>query len=99
MPTSAATLPFHQELARIMSERGVGQRELERRVGISQAHVSRVLSGKNPPSAALIPAGSKALELPADYFIEAQLSRIIEVLRTDPALRSKVYRMIRKRSA
>jgi len=93
----SAALSFPQELARLLAERGLGQRELERRTGISQAHLSRVLAGKMPASDRLTEPVAKALDLPTDYFIETQLSRIAGELRNDPALRMKVYRMVKRR--
>jgi transcriptional regulator with XRE-family HTH domain len=94
---SKAKRPFVEELGLVMARRAVGQRELARRLSVSQAHISRILSGKMAASQRLIRDVERALELPDDYFIESQLDHIVSVLRTRSALRLEVLEMVNAR--
>jgi transcriptional regulator with XRE-family HTH domain len=95
---SSAKRPFSEELEVVMNREGVGQRELARRLGVSQAHISRILSGKMTASQRLIREAERALEHPDDYFIESQLDHIVAVLRAKAALRLEVLEMVNARS-
>jgi transcriptional regulator with XRE-family HTH domain len=95
---SSAKRPFAEKLEVVMSRGGVGQRELARRLGVSQAHISRILSGKMTASQRLIRDAERALKLPDDYFIESQLDHVVSVLRMRPALRLEVLEMVNARS-
>jgi transcriptional regulator with XRE-family HTH domain len=91
---SLAEAPFVEEATRLLAERGLSQRALGRRIGINQAHVSRILSGQTVPTLAMIDAIAAALELPADYFVESQLRTIAKILGSDPRLRRRVYQQV-----
>jgi transcriptional regulator with XRE-family HTH domain len=95
---SKANRPFAEELEVVMARRGVGQRELARRLGVSQAHISRILANKMTASQRLIRNVERALEVPDDYFVESQLDHIASVLRTKAALRLEVLEMVTTRS-
>lgn len=91
---ASATRPFAEEVVSLLSERGMSQRALARATGVNQAHLSRVLSGRNPPSLVLIASVTEALELAPDYFIESQLATISERLAWDAPLRDRVYKLV-----
>lgn len=58
---------LREELPRILSEQGVSIRELARRIGISDAHLSRVLAARETTSADLARRISHALGLRRVY--------------------------------
>ena len=91
----AATLPFAEELPRLLAERELTLRALAREVGgFDHGYLSRMLAGRtavNPKHAARI---SKYLGLPTDYFPEVREARIIDAIRADAALRDAIYRRL-----
>jgi transcriptional regulator with XRE-family HTH domain len=86
--------PLREELPRILSEQGVSIRELARRVGISDAHLSRVLAGRKTTSADLARRIEDALGLRAGFFIEDREGAVIDAIKADPALRDRLYRRL-----
>ncbi len=96
MPSERAKQPLCEELAFVLGEQRVSQRELARRLGVNQAHLSRVLAGQKTPTNPLIEAIAEALSLPEDYFIETRVQRISEALMADPALREEIYTRIKR---
>jgi transcriptional regulator with XRE-family HTH domain len=59
-------------VTRLLKEKGWSIRELARRAGVTDVHLSRVLRRANykTPSAELARRVAVALELPDDYFLE-----------------------------
>ena len=60
--------PFNDELALLLQERGLSLRALARDIGVSDAHLSRLLRGvgyRSRPSADLARRVARALDLPS----------------------------------
>lgn len=68
------------------------------RVGVDQAHLTRIVQGKKLASSELARRGALALDLPEDYFAEVREAVVIEAVRTDPELRDRIYRQITRTS-
>ena len=85
--------PFVEVLPRLLEERGLSLRAIARQVGVTDAHLSRVLRGANyktvsPRLAARI---GDALGLGADFFPEAREGYVIEEIRSDADLRDEIF--------
>jgi transcriptional regulator with XRE-family HTH domain len=92
--------PFLEELPEILRERRMTQRDLARRAGVSQSHLSRLLRGtdyKTRASVSLIEAVSAALALPSDYWPEVREQYVIGKIRDDAALRDRLYGQLKRR--
>jgi transcriptional regulator with XRE-family HTH domain len=74
--------PFHEAFSRIKQKRGLSYRDLQVATktadptgrGLSGAHLSRMSTGVDPPSAATIALIAKALGLSPRYFAEYRLA-------------------------
>ncbi|HEU4686956.1 MAG TPA: helix-turn-helix transcriptional regulator [Vicinamibacterales bacterium] len=77
----------------MLRERGRSLRAFAAEVGVSQGHLSRALRGADYRSVSGELAGRIAvtLELPRDYFPEYRQAIVIEAVRSDPALRDRLY--------
>ena len=91
--------PFVDELPRLLAEREMSLRALAREVGVTDAHLSRVLRRVEykTPSADLARRVAVALGLPPDYFPEFREGFVIDWIRSDRALRDELYDRLRKR--
>jgi len=98
MVSKVAQDPFPDELARLLKERGLSARALSDRVGVNQSYLSLVVRGRRRPSRKLLEGAAKALELPADYFREYRELVIMEAIRAQPDLLSRVYVLVTKRA-
>src|SRR5437016_2412850 len=88
---SRASLP--EALPQLLVERDLSMRALGRLVGVSQSHISRVLSGEVPRTTGELAGDiAVALDLPRDYFPEYRELVAIDAVRQDPALRDRIYR-------
>jgi transcriptional regulator with XRE-family HTH domain len=91
-------VPFAEELPRLLTARGISQRQLAAQLGMNSSHLSRALRGTDSkrPSPELIARTSEALQLPPDYFPEAREAAIVAAVRNDPALRDRFYRLLKR---
>jgi transcriptional regulator with XRE-family HTH domain len=83
--------PLGEELPQLAAERGLSVRKVAHQVGVSQAHLSRVVLGKIPASGQLAGRIAETLGLPKDYFAEYRSWRLAEALRADPGLRDRLF--------
>jgi transcriptional regulator with XRE-family HTH domain len=91
---------FVVEVPTLLRERGWSIRELARRAGVTDAHLSRVLrrASYKTPSGDLASRVASAFGLPVDYFPEFREAYVVEALRKDPQLRDDLYRKLRGES-
>jgi lambda repressor-like predicted transcriptional regulator len=84
---------FVEEVPRLLQERGMSIRALAREACVTNAHLSRVLRRANykTPSADLARRVSTALGLPPDYFPEFREGTVIDAIRSNPALRDRLF--------
>lgn len=87
--------PLREELPGLLREQGVSIRELARRVGVSDAHLSRVLAGRKTTSADIARRISDALGLKRGYFPEDREGAVLDAVKADPELRDRLYRRLR----
>jgi transcriptional regulator with XRE-family HTH domain len=69
-------------------------RALAREVGVSDAHLSRVIRGvgyRTGPSTQLAGRVARALGLPVHYFREYREGAVIEAVKRDPRLREELF--------
>lgn len=85
--------PFVEEVPRLLKERGMSIRALAREAGVTNAHLSRVLRHANykAPSVELARRVSAALGLPPDYFPEFREGTVVDAIRSNPALRDRLF--------
>jgi transcriptional regulator with XRE-family HTH domain len=91
---------FVEELPSLLHEREMSLRALAREVGVTDAHLSRLLRGvgyRTRPSSELARRVALALELPADYFPEYRETVVIELIKRDPKLREELYERLKRR--
>jgi len=91
---------FIEELPALLNERRLSLRALAREVGVTDAHLSRLLRGvgyRTKPSANLAHRVALALELPPDYFREYREALVIEQVKNDPRLREELYDRLTRR--
>jgi transcriptional regulator with XRE-family HTH domain len=98
VPRERSDRPFVEELPRLLSEREMSLRALSREVGVTDAHLSRVLRrvGYKTPSPDLARRVAVALDLPQDYFPEYREGFVIERIKADPVERDRLYERLRK---
>lgn len=96
-PARLSVRPLAEELPSLLAERDLSLRGLAERVGVTHSHLSRATRGANGKTVGGDLAGriAVALDLPADYFPEYREAAVIEHLRSDPALRDRLYRRLR----
>jgi transcriptional regulator with XRE-family HTH domain len=85
--------PFAEELPRLLAERKLSMRALAREVGLNPSHLSRGLRNVDNKrvSPQLIRRIGVFFGLPAGYFPEEREAFVIERIRSDPALRDRLY--------
>ena len=93
MPDVRTNRPYEEEVTRLLTERGLSIRALARLVGVTDAHLSRVLRHANykTVSADLARRTAIALDLPDEYFAEAREGAVFDLIRNDPRLRDQLY--------
>lgn len=93
MPRARTDVPIATALPDLLRERGMSLRALGRRVGVSDAHLSRAVRGAGAKSVSGDLAGrvAQGLGLPEDYFVEYRRWRLEVVLREDPAAVNWAY--------
>jgi transcriptional regulator with XRE-family HTH domain len=81
------------EVPSLLRERELSIRALARRVGVTDADLSRVLRevSYKTPSADLARRVAVALDLPPDYFPEYREGVVVERVRRDAKLRDRLY--------
>jgi transcriptional regulator with XRE-family HTH domain len=86
--------PFVTEVPKLVKARDLSLRELARRAGVDDAHLSRVLRQVNykTPSAELTRRVAVALELPEDYFPEFREWLVIDRIKRSPRIREELYK-------
>ncbi len=92
--------PFAEELPGLLRERQMSIRELARRAGVGDAHLSRLLRGvgyRTKPSKVLAKRVAEALELEPDFFLEYREAVVVEAVRMRPRLREELYNRLTKR--
>ena len=60
---------FSEKLKKIMFEKGITQKELAEKLGVSQAFISSWQVGKRHPKLSSIKKIAKAVNVPVNYFI------------------------------
>jgi transcriptional regulator with XRE-family HTH domain len=75
----------------LLKARGLTLRAVERASGVDNAFISRMMRGEKTASVEALARISQALELPADYFSEVRLARVVDALRRDTAALDSVY--------
>lgn len=79
----------------LLAERGWTQRDLARAVGVDPAHICRLLRPTvTRVSRDLLLRVADAFDLPPDFFLEYRQWRVIEAVRTDPALCERLYHAV-----
>lgn len=90
--------PFPQAFAAALGRRS--QRDFAEAVGFNQATVSRLLSGKIPPSVECMERVAHCLKLPPTYFLEYRAMKlgqvITNVLLDNPAVSIEAVRRMAK---
>jgi transcriptional regulator with XRE-family HTH domain len=91
--------PFADELPRLLDQRQLSIRGLARMVGVSDAHLSRVLrrASYKTISGDLARRIALALDLDEGYFIEARQRYIIDRIEREPRLRDRLYDELHRR--
>ena len=99
MASTRSDRPFPEELPLLLQERGLSLRSLGERVGVTGAHLSRVVRRADYKTVSPELAGrvARALGLPIDYFPEYREGYIIERIRSDRRLRDRLYDQMRGR--
>ncbi len=72
-------------------------RELAQRIGVNQAHLSRMLAGTRPLPKDVVAAIAAAFALPPDHFAEYRRAIVIESTDEEPWLVDPVYDRLRRR--
>lgn len=88
-------MPFIEEVPLLLVEREMSIRALAREVGISDAHLSRVLAQRKPVGGDLARRVALALGLAPDYFPEFRKSVVVERLKDDAGLRDEIYERVK----
>jgi DNA-binding Xre family transcriptional regulator len=100
-PKVYVTEPFPQAFAAALGRRS--QRDLAEAIGYNQATVSRLLSGKTPPTCECMERIAAALKIPPTYFLEYRAMKvgqvITSVLLDNPAVSIEAVRKLAKASA
>lgn len=89
---------FVVEVPDLLRDRGWSIRELARRAGVTDAHLSRVLrrASYKTPSGDLARRVATALGLPDDYFPEFREAFVLEAVKADARLRDELYERLRR---
>jgi transcriptional regulator with XRE-family HTH domain len=92
-----ARAPFVDELPRLLRERSMSLRALARAVGVSDAHLSRILRrvSYKTVSPELARRVAVTLGLAEGYFVEDREGYVIDRIKADPALRDRLYSELR----
>jgi transcriptional regulator with XRE-family HTH domain len=90
--------PLAEDLRALLAERGMSLRGLAVQLGIDHSHLSRATTGENGKTIRgdLARRIAVALDLPADYFPEYREELVVARVRSDDALRDRLYRQLTK---
>jgi transcriptional regulator with XRE-family HTH domain len=93
MTARRSQAPLVDQLPTLMKEQGLTTNRLAGMVGVSQSHLSRVLTGarRKTVSGELAARIAIALQLPEDWFPETRQQRLLERLKADAELRDRLY--------
>lgn len=80
-----------KELPALLKESGMSIRQLARAIDLPQSYISRVLHGDRAASKNLLERAAVELDLPVDYFPEYRELVAIEAVRSNAALRERIY--------
>lgn len=72
-------------------------RELAQRLGVNQAHLSRMLAGTRPLPKDVVAAIAAEFAVPPDHFAEYRRAVVIEATADEPSLLDPVYDRLRRR--
>ncbi|HWQ22731.1 MAG TPA: helix-turn-helix transcriptional regulator [Gaiellaceae bacterium] len=88
--------PFSEEVPRLLAECGLSQRQLAAMAEVHQSHLSRLLRGSKhkTPSRDLAARVARAFGLPEEYFAEYREAVVLEHIRSDAALRDRLFRRL-----
>jgi transcriptional regulator with XRE-family HTH domain len=81
------------QLPALMQARALSINRLAQLVGVSQSHLSRAVrrADRKSVSGELAERIAIAMELPADWFPETRLERVLQRVRSDPVLCDRLY--------
>jgi transcriptional regulator with XRE-family HTH domain len=91
MRSGRTDLPFHEALPQLLAEREVSLRQVARAADVDHAHLVRLVKERRSPSADLSERLAEALAVSPDYFVEYREALAIAAVKTDPALRDRIY--------
>jgi len=94
--TKWTQLPFPDALDELLKERKLTWRGLGRQVGVSQAHLSRIRTGRKTATVELIEDVAASLGIDSDYFIEVRVATIVDRVMADAAVRDRLYSQLRR---
>lgn len=86
--------PASESLSALLAARpDLSMRALAKAVGVSPGHLSRVIRGADGKRASLelLDRLARELGLPADYFVETRIARVLLMIHTDPQLTDGLY--------
>ena len=86
-----SSIPFADQLPTLMRERNLTTNRLAGMVGVSQAHLWRVLRGQKTVGGDLAARTAQALGLSEDSFIETRRARLFDLLSSDAELCDRLY--------
>lgn len=87
------TLPFAEELPRLLAERNMRTSALAAALGLNRSHLSKITRryGGKKPSVELCIRVARELGLADDYFAEVREEAVVEHVRANGALRDRIY--------
>jgi transcriptional regulator with XRE-family HTH domain len=77
---------FVLKLKKILNERGITQRELAKKAGITEAYVSQLLAYPKTPTIPVVNKIAQAIDIPVSYFLEDNDREISVCLRKNRTL-------------
>jgi transcriptional regulator with XRE-family HTH domain len=91
--TTWPLVPFADEVARLLKQRGMSIRALATAAGVTPSHLSRVLarSDYKTPSVDLMRRVGAALGVPPETFPEYRQGVVVQRIREDPDLRDRLF--------
>jgi transcriptional regulator with XRE-family HTH domain len=91
--TRYSTLSFAEELPLLLSERQLSLRALATRLDLDHSFLSRAMRAADGKvlTLELVRRVAAELSIPADYFAEVREALVVEKVRSDGALRDRLY--------
>lgn len=95
-----ADKPFREQVTKLLRDRGMSIRALGRAIDVNQAHLSRVLAGREgkKPSRELMHRTAAALSVEPEQFPEYRAAVVIAAVEQDPDLRDRLFRNLERRT-